>query len=235
MKKGVGNIGGLYRVFIATKKKVFSLNYGSNTCSWKLWRWVRLDLIFMMRDIYINSNLDPLTKFTSSRRSTEFRDILPWNISQMIMKTIPISTRIVISYAVKWNILFWVWQKISGNWENNIRISQWRVHYRTNSSIRRNKSIQISRTVRVTVRDLCRKDYKLIIWFHNLFQRYIYMFFLNWKEYVCLLLSRVFLSFRFSFSQLVKWHTFINYLHIILLKECKLLVHLTHHVLCFLL
>ena len=32
----------------------------------------------MMRDIYINSNLNPLTKFTSSsssRRSTEFKDI----------------------------------------------------------------------------------------------------------------------------------------------------------------
>ena len=57
---------------------------------------MRFDLILTMRDIYINSNLNPLTKFTSSSRSTEFKDILPWNISQMIMKTIPISTRIVI-------------------------------------------------------------------------------------------------------------------------------------------
>ena len=55
-----------------------------------------------MRNLYINSNLNPLTKFTRSRRSTEFKDILPWNISQMIMKTVSISTRIVISYAVKW-------------------------------------------------------------------------------------------------------------------------------------
>ena len=30
------------------------------------------DLILMMRDIYINSNLNPLTNFTSSSRSTEF-------------------------------------------------------------------------------------------------------------------------------------------------------------------
>ena len=29
-----------------------------------------------MRDIYINSNLNPLTKFTSSSRSTELNDIL---------------------------------------------------------------------------------------------------------------------------------------------------------------
>ena len=67
---------------------------------------MRFDLIFSMRDIYINSNLNPLTKFTSSSRSTKFKDILPWNISQMITKTVPISTRIVISYAMKLGILF---------------------------------------------------------------------------------------------------------------------------------
>ena len=43
--------------------------------------------------IYINSYLNPLTKFTSNSRSTEFKDILPWDISQIIRKTIPISTR----------------------------------------------------------------------------------------------------------------------------------------------
>ena len=32
---------------------------------------------------------------------TSFKDILPWNISQMITKAVPISTRIVISYAMK--------------------------------------------------------------------------------------------------------------------------------------
>ena len=36
-------------------------------------------------------------KFTSSSRSTEFKDIFPWNISQMITKAVPISTRIIIS------------------------------------------------------------------------------------------------------------------------------------------
>ena len=58
---------------------------------------MRLDLIFSMKDIYINSNQNPLTKFTSSSRSTKFKDVLSWNISQMITKTIPISTRTVIS------------------------------------------------------------------------------------------------------------------------------------------
>ena len=88
-------------ILLVQTKKVISINYGSSTSSWKPWRWVRLDLIFSMRDIYINSNLNPLTKFTSSSRSTKFKDILPWNISQMITKTIPISTRIVISYVMK--------------------------------------------------------------------------------------------------------------------------------------
>ena len=58
---------------------------------------VRLDLILMIRAVYISSNPNPITKF----RSTEFKDILPWSICQMITKTTPISTRIVISYAIK--------------------------------------------------------------------------------------------------------------------------------------
>ena len=89
-------------------KKVISMNCGSCTSSWQSWRWMRLDLILSMRDICINSNLNPLTKFTSSSRSTKFKDILPWNISQMIMKTIPISTRIVACYEMRQGILFWL-------------------------------------------------------------------------------------------------------------------------------
>ena len=38
---------------------------------------LRRDLIFFMRDIYINSNLNPLIKFTSSSRSTEFKRYHP--------------------------------------------------------------------------------------------------------------------------------------------------------------
>ena len=95
-----------------------------------------------MRNIYINSNLKPLTKFTSSSRSTEFKDILPENISQMITETIPISTRIVISYAIKRGIPLSVWWKVNWNWDNKmIRTSQWREsHCKTNTSVRRNKS-----------------------------------------------------------------------------------------------
>ena len=52
------------RIFLLVQmKEVISMNYNSNTSSWKSWRWMRLDLIFMMRDTYISLNLVPLTKF----------------------------------------------------------------------------------------------------------------------------------------------------------------------------
>ena len=34
-----------------------------------------------MREIYINANLNPIAKFTSSSTSTKLKDILAWNIS----------------------------------------------------------------------------------------------------------------------------------------------------------
>ena len=82
------------------------MSYGSSTNCRKPWRQVRFDLILMKRDIYINFNLNLLKKFTSSSKSNEFKDILPWNISQMITKTIPISLRTVIIYEMKWGIMF---------------------------------------------------------------------------------------------------------------------------------
>ena len=54
-------------------KKMISMDYGSSTSSWKSWRRVRLDLIFSMRDIYINSILNQFTKFTSSSRSMKLK------------------------------------------------------------------------------------------------------------------------------------------------------------------
>ena len=139
-------------ILLVQTKKVISMSYVSSTSSWKPVRWVRLDLIFSIRDIYISSNLDPLSKFTSSSRSTKFKYILLWNISQMITKTIAISSRLAISYAMKRGIPLWIWWKVKGNWDNNmIRISQWREsHCRTNTSVRRKKEIQNSRTIRIT-------------------------------------------------------------------------------------
>ena len=119
-------------------KKVISMNYDSSRSSWKPWWWVRLDLIFPMRDIYINSNLN--TEFTKNSRSTKFKYIHPWNISQRITRNIPISTRIVISYAIKWDISLGIWWKVNGNWDNMIRSSQWRqLHCSTNTSVEERK------------------------------------------------------------------------------------------------
>ena len=134
-------------------KNLISVNYGSCTNSWKPWRWVRFNQVLTMRYIYTTSNLNLLIKFTSKSRSTEFKYILPWNISQMIMKTVPTSTKIVRSYVMKRDIQLWIWWKVNENWNNNmIRISLWREsHYRTYISIKRKKQIQKSRTVRITV------------------------------------------------------------------------------------
>ena len=60
---------------------------------------MRLDVIFTMWVIYINFNLDSLTKLSTSNKSIKLKDTLPWNISQMIMKTVPIITRVVVSYG----------------------------------------------------------------------------------------------------------------------------------------
>ena len=123
-------------ILLVQTKTPISLSYGSNTSSWKPWRWVKPDLIFTIKDIYINFNLNPLTKFTISSRSTEFKDILSWTISQMITKTIPVSSRIVKSYVMKRGISYEAWRKVNGNWDNMIRISQWRKsHCKTNTSI----------------------------------------------------------------------------------------------------
>ena len=134
-------------------KDVFSLGINCRAKRWFLWtiapaqavenygdEWC-FDLICTMMDIYIYSNPNPFTKFTSGSRSTEFEDILPWNISQMITNTIPISTRIVISYVMKRGILLWVYWKVNGNWDySRIRISQRREsHCTTNTSIRKKK------------------------------------------------------------------------------------------------
>ena len=39
-------------ILLVQVEKVISLNYGSSTSCWKQWRWVRFDLILMMRDIH---------------------------------------------------------------------------------------------------------------------------------------------------------------------------------------
>ena len=124
-------------LFVKTKKMI-SMNYHS----WKPWRWVKFDLMLTIKDIYINTNQNPLTKFTSSSssRSSEFRNILQWNISKMITKTVPISTRMVLTYVMKPSIPLWIWWKSmvteTTTWSE---FSNGESHCRTNTSIRRNK------------------------------------------------------------------------------------------------
>ena len=93
-----------------TKEAIF-MGYSSSTSSWKPYRLLILDLIFMIRDMCINFILDPLTKFTSSSSSSSsrginFTDILPWNISLMITKIVSISTRIITICTIKRSISF---------------------------------------------------------------------------------------------------------------------------------
>ena len=133
-----------------------------------------------MRNIYINSNLSPPTKFTTSKRSTEFQDILPWNTSEMIRKTIPISTRIVINYAMKQGIVL------------SLLKSQWKIRQQHDQNFpmegnpvqnkyqcQKKEINPKSRTVRATVRDPSRKvnhpskfiwDRKNYKWVHLAYQ-----------------------------------------------------------------
>ena len=128
------------------------MRYNSSKNSWKPWRCTRCNLIFTVRDIYINFNLDPLTW---SSRSTKFKDTFAWNISQMITKTIQINTRMVISCAMKSGIPFGVLMKVKGNLGKNIRIYQLRgSDCRTNkSSEERNKRKRVGLCESLRVRD----------------------------------------------------------------------------------
>ena len=130
-------------------KKVISMRYNNSKNSWKLWRCTRCDLIFTVRDIYINFNLDPLTW---SSRSTKFKNTFAWNISQMITKTIQINTRMVISCAMKSGIPFGVLMKVKGNFwgEGQLRGSDCRTN---KSSQERNKSKRVGLCESLRVRD----------------------------------------------------------------------------------
>ena len=100
-------------ILLVKMEKMISMNYGSSKRSWKPWRWMRLDLIFSMGDIYINSNPNLLTKFTSIHQHKNSHKLCD-----------------------EMDAAFWIWWKVNGNWDNNIfSISQWREsHCRTNTS-----------------------------------------------------------------------------------------------------
>ena len=53
-------------IMLIQMKGMISMSYGSSTISWKWWRWMRHDLIFLMRDIYIYIYISPWTHSLNS-------------------------------------------------------------------------------------------------------------------------------------------------------------------------
>ena len=101
---------------------------------WKQWFLWTMEMSKAWPDIFYEGYIhqfqpEPTNKTHHHQQKYQaFKDLLPWNISQLITKTIPISrrTRTVISYAIKWDIPLWIWWKVNENWDNMIRIFQWR-------------------------------------------------------------------------------------------------------------
>lgn len=50
-----------------------------------------VELVLSIMHVCINPNLNPLSKFRTSSTSARIKDILQWNISDIVMKTISIS------------------------------------------------------------------------------------------------------------------------------------------------
>ena len=150
-------------ILLVKNKRLISSRYCSSATSWKSWRSMKFELIYTMRDKYINSKMDLFTKFSCNSRSTKFKDILPWNISQMISNTVPISIRIIKSCMVQRSIPICVCWKLI-NTETTIwpEFINWESYCTTNTRISRNKQIQKCRTVRFTAPHI--QERKLAIW-----------------------------------------------------------------------
>ena len=112
---------------ITSLPELYSVGTNKKSDFYELWQQHRqlktMEMSEAWADIYYEGyNIN--SKLTTNSRDTKFKDIFPWNISKMITKTALISTRIVINYAMKQDIPFWVWRKVNGNWEKHmIRIS----------------------------------------------------------------------------------------------------------------
>ena len=101
-------------------------------------RWMNIDLMLLIRGICINFNLNPVTKFSGTdNRSTYIKYTFPWNIYDMIKKSIPI--RIIIkSCEMKRSIPLWANRKVNGNWYQLSKYSEQRIRilHRTKNSVR---------------------------------------------------------------------------------------------------
>ena len=101
-------------ILLVQISKASSMSYSSNLSSWKLKSYVKLELIY--DEGYIHwFQLGPTHKISTSSRSTKFRDILLWSISQLTTKTVQISMRIVVSSPMKRAVFFRI---IFFNWDS---------------------------------------------------------------------------------------------------------------------
>ena len=103
-----------------------SLSYGSSQSSRKPWKWMMLDLMLVIT-------------FGRSNRSTMIKDMFLWNMS--------LDDHEDHSDQCKNNQKLFdekdqyqFWKKVSGSWYNNmIRISQCRSHWRANTKVWKQK------------------------------------------------------------------------------------------------
>ena len=128
---------------IGTNERVDHCELWEQISIWKPWRWLMLDLIFTMRDIYISSNFILLPKYSTKFKAPSLKMV---NISLTVNKTILLNVR-TKSCVMKSSTILWVWYKFNVKWDNNmIRIYHWRGnHYRLDTRFRANKWIQRSR------------------------------------------------------------------------------------------
>ena len=143
-------------ILLVKNKRLISSRYCSSASSWKSWQSMRFELIYKMRDKYVNSKMDLFTKFSCYSRSTKFKDILRWNISKMISQTAPISMRIIKICMVQRGILICIcWKLINTETTTCSEFINWESYCITNlgsveTRISRNKQIQKYRTVKLT-------------------------------------------------------------------------------------
>ena len=76
-----------------------------STSSWKPLWWMRFDLIFMMKDMYINSNLDLIKKFCSRSGNAKSKDPSLECLTND-QEDIPVSMAIFKNCALKRNMPF---------------------------------------------------------------------------------------------------------------------------------
>ena len=95
---------------------MISLSNGSITSTQKPCRWMRPSLILLIR---IYTSIPTRTHPKNSVIAVDgfsIKNLLPYNISDIILKTIPISKRIIKPYSRKTRFSPWAKRKVDGNW-----------------------------------------------------------------------------------------------------------------------